>query len=1056
MAQNRGSAGAPEALASAGRASPSEVAESIDGDAASGASDDPMTPNQVALADLEEILAIKQRQAVNGPVMMLLLLSRIIHLLIVIALPVLLYKAWLCLLVGCVHATHVGAARDQPSSCLPPSSWMYSAAQAASYLWCLLPPCPDPMHPWVSQTLTPMRLRLGAAWGALWPALCPWESGLWCAAAALAALSCVALHFWYKGLLFRRLLVFSSAGITITAFKLAKMHGRRLGDADSDDMWEYVNGVMAVYMYRTFLRLKGTWVKTGQYIGSRADIMPQAITDEFAKLQDAVPPSPFASIKETIETSFDKPLSSVFDDFQETALAAASIAQVHMARLKDGTKVVVKVQHHRVLELMMDDLSSLWTIVRFVAWAEPQYDFTTVIEELVKHVKLELDFHFEVENLQRAGKAMAASGLNVIIPKPIPELTRTRVCVMEFCEGMKLTDPKVLAKIPNKEALMRVVCESFAYQMHIDGLFNADPHPGNILVQINSKDGAPPVATPVLLDWGLAKIMDDDKRLAFAQLVWTAHDKDFIGMLDAFVNMGLKLNREDPLTDMSNIRFMFRDTSPPDEARKDFQREIKKMEKNDERLMRETGRKTPVDALPGDLLFFARVTDLMQGMGSRMRVRAPYLGIMAPFAKKALVDRHPPPATLIYPNASLSALEEKVRRLLSDLMHREQIVGCQVCVYKDGTKLVDTAAGWRGNVDQRPVGPDMLFCGLKMTSAVVATAVHLLVDRGLLRYDDPVSACWPAFGKHGKAEITVRQVLAHQSWLQHAIPADISMTTLMNAKTMFKAIEETEPLPGTPGKCVYHPYMVWILAGLVEACVKQPVSQYVQQQIASCLDIENEFHLGLASHIAEESMATLSFELPTEALGGGEGEDGINEMMSMGEKHQNPEDLLEDGSDDGLVLKAIFAKLRGKQYLMDPRIANHERLCQSPSNGYFSARALAKFFDTLKFVLSPGRLEDVAAVQGTDSSLIQNLFGDGKSATWGLGLQVLGFQKEDGAVHNGIGHWAGGGSLAFTFPEESVSFAMTVNKLSRDSLTNTEAVVQLVCDELGLGQFVSE
>ena len=138
----------------------------------------------------------------------------------------------------------------------------------------------------------------------------------------------------------------------------------------------------------------------------------------------------------------------------------------------------------------------------------------------------------------------------------------------------------------------------------------------------------------------------------------------------------------------------------------------------------------------------------------------------------------------------------------------------------------------------------------------------------------------------------------------------------------------------------------------------------------------------------QESMATLSFELPTEALGGGEGEDGINEMMSMGEKHQNPEDLLEDGSDDGLVLKAIFAKLRGKQYLMDPRIANHERLCQSPSNGYFSARALAKFFDTLKFVLSPGRLEDVAAVQGTDSSLIQNLFGDGKSATWGLGLQV--------------------------------------------------------------------
>ena len=90
------------------------------------------------------------------------------------------------------------------------------------------------------------------------------------------------------------------------------------------------------------------------------------------------------------------------------------------------------------------------------------------------------------------------------------------------------------------------------------------------------------------------------------------------------------------------------------------------------------------------------------------------------------------------------------------------------------------------------------------------------------------------------------------------------------------------------------------------------------------------------------------------------------------------------------------------------------------------------------------------------ASLLEPCTKPSASSCFPPSFQVLGFQKEDGAVHNGIGHWAGGGSLAFTFPEESVSFAMTVNKLSRDSLTNTEAVVQLVCDELGLGQFVSE
>eukprot|EP00667_Euglena_gracilis_P020993 EG_transcript_22846 len=240
-----------------------------------------------------------------------------------------------------------------------------------------------------------------------------------------------------------------------------------------------------------------------------------------------------------------------------------------------------------------------------------------------------------------------------------------------------------------------------------------------------------------------------------------------------------------------------------------------------------------------------RVTHLMQGLGSRLRVRTPYLSIMAPFAKLALVERYPAPASPIYPSPVLSPLEQNVRTLLNELLDRELLVGCQVCVFKDGHKVVDTAAGWRGSVDRRPCRPDMVFSGQKVSSAVLASAVHLLVDRGALKYDDPVCSVWPAFGSHGKQGITVRQVLAHQAWLQHAVPDAFSVETMLDGQVMTRAIENAEPLKGAAQRSIYHPFGVWILAGLVEHVAKQPVAEFVQQEVAVALDLEREFFMGL-------------------------------------------------------------------------------------------------------------------------------------------------------------------------------------------------------------------
>ena len=122
----------------------------------------------------------------------------------------------------------------------------------------------------------------------------------------------------------------------------------------------------------------------------------------------------------------------------------------------------------------------------------------------------------------------------VVVPAPHGDLCRKHVLVMEFCEGFKVTDTVQLDKHGvDREALMQRICQAYAHQVYINGKFNADPHPGNILVQV--KGG---VATPVLLDFGMVKVLDDAKRHAFARLVFSAATIDFGGLLRSFDEMG--------------------------------------------------------------------------------------------------------------------------------------------------------------------------------------------------------------------------------------------------------------------------------------------------------------------------------------------------------------------------------------------------------------------------------------------------------------------------------------------------------------------------------------
>ncbi|CAM9980398.1 unnamed protein product [Pylaiella littoralis] len=679
---------------------------------------------------------------------------------------------------------------------------------------------------------------------------------------AIMALVVVCLrehHRRTRGVLLRRVKTFCLAGTFIFVLKMTQKFTQGMSLDDSAKTWEDTHKLLAPYVYRSILDIAGMWVKTGQYLSSRADVMPQPYIDELCKLQDSVPASPFDEVDQTVKEQLGRPLSELFATVEREALASASVAQVHRCTLKDGRKAVVKVQHRRVRRLFLEDLQNISRLVRMVAWAEKDYDFRPIIDEWAEASHGELDFVCEAANLLRIAASMKRSGLNVIIPELIPEFTRTKVVVMTFCEGFKVTDSKSLAAAElDREGVMRAVTESFAYQqIHIDGLFNGDPHPGNILLQPasrsslsiggSSEEGARSAA-PVLLDWGLVKTLPEHLRIAFSRFVYAACEHDFVSMLVAFEEMGIKLNRFDPAEDMHNIRFLLRDTQPASEAKEDSARFHKMMRKRRGKEL-----KNPVDAYPGDLLFFFRVHALLRGLATRLNVRQKHMDIMAPYAKQALREVVPEAehaTRVIYPSPLLSTVDTKVRRALEGLIETGKITGCQVSVIYRGKTLVDLCAGTQGPVDPRPVRPCTLFCVFSAGKAVCATAVHLLADRGLLHYDQLLSELWPEFARNGKEPTTVRHVLTHTTGLQHAFPDKATFDRICDWEETKKVLEEAEPAWSPGSRASYHYFTFgWLVAAVVEKASGVPFGQarckfFVREEIATPLGVEDSFFMG--------------------------------------------------------------------------------------------------------------------------------------------------------------------------------------------------------------------
>ena len=288
-----------------------------------------------------------------------------------------------------------------------------------------------------------------------------------------------------------------------------------------------------------------SFVKLGQIISTRPDLIPQDILVELKKLQDEVAPEPFEAIRVQVEQELGCPLSEVYEAFDEIPLASASIAQVHRARLRRGdanVDVAVKVQRPGVQAVMARDLELLHWLAKAIVRSMPEshlYRPVSLVEEFDRSVTAELDFSLEADNHERFAIHFAHNR-NAKFPKVYREASAKRVLTLEYLEGRKVYAAQRAGV--SGELIAKRAVEIIVQQIFEDGFFHADPHPGNIII-LGSKDD------PVIgmIDVGMVGRLSAKMRDRVVDLALAAVREDYGGIADALYAIGRptqKINRD--------------------------------------------------------------------------------------------------------------------------------------------------------------------------------------------------------------------------------------------------------------------------------------------------------------------------------------------------------------------------------------------------------------------------------------------------------------------------------------------------------------------------------
>ena len=257
-------------------------------------------------------------------------------------------------------------------------------------------------------------------------------------------------------------------------------YGRTMSDPAAEDETERPDALA-----RDLEALGPTFVKLGQLLSTRVDLFPPPYLEALARLQDNVEPFPFDEVRQIVESELGARLSKAFSTFEERPIAAASLGQVHRAALRDGRVVAVKVQRPGVAEVVAADLDTLDQIAQFIdahGDAGRRYDLAGTVSEFRAALTDELDYELEATNLRLIGGNLAEFDA-ISVPQPVTGYVSKRVLTMDYISGTKVTAISPIVKLElSRDVLADTLVRAYLKQIIIDGVFHADPHPGNVLV----------------------------------------------------------------------------------------------------------------------------------------------------------------------------------------------------------------------------------------------------------------------------------------------------------------------------------------------------------------------------------------------------------------------------------------------------------------------------------------------------------------------------------------------------------------------------------------------
>ncbi|MCH3965443.1 MAG: AarF/ABC1/UbiB kinase family protein [Clostridium sp.] len=282
-----------------------------------------------------------------------------------------------------------------------------------------------------------------------------------------------------------------------------------------------------------FEELGPTFIKIGQILSSRPDMLPSEFINELSKLQDDVPPEKFEDINNVFFSDFNKNIEECFFKFDEHPFASASIAQVHNAILKDGRHVIVKIQRPNIKEKMETDISILYKIIKFTKnrFEDSIIDPEEALDELKFSTSQELDFNLEAKNMIKF-KRLNSNVAFCHVPYLVENLCKNKVITMEKINGFKINNIELLNRDGyDLNDLGKKLATSFFKQVFTDGFFHADPHPGNLLIQENKI---------CFLDFGIMGNLSNYLKTCLNKIIISIVYKDIDTLVSAVMSVGIK------------------------------------------------------------------------------------------------------------------------------------------------------------------------------------------------------------------------------------------------------------------------------------------------------------------------------------------------------------------------------------------------------------------------------------------------------------------------------------------------------------------------------------